>query len=110
MDRFILKIEKGKTDCADCPFGSFLYGEEYVCSIPCTIDIDCGEYDLSTMMVTEKMEEQDMENKLKEYIWQDFRKSNIPKYYKYFDEWYNNLTDIQKYYWGLRMSGKICQL
>jgi hypothetical protein len=24
---------------------------------PCTIDIDCGEYDLSTMMVTEKMEE-----------------------------------------------------
>ena len=29
-----------------------------------------------------------MEDKLKEYIWQDFRKSNIPKYYKYFDEWY----------------------
>lgn len=57
MDRFILKIEKGKTDCADCPFGSFLYGEEYVCSIPCTIDIDCGEYDLSTMMVTVKMDE-----------------------------------------------------
>lgn len=49
-----------------------------------------------------------MEDKLKEYIWQDFRKSNIPKYYKYFDEWYNNITDIQKYYWGLRMSGKIC--
>ena len=49
-----------------------------------------------------------MEDKLKEYIWQDFRKSNIPKYYKYFDEWYNNLTDIQKYYWGLSMSGKIC--
>lgn len=25
-----------------------------------------------------------MEDKLKEYIWQDFRRSNIPKYYKYF--------------------------
>ena len=49
-----------------------------------------------------------MEDKLKEYIWQDFRKSNIPKYYKYFDEWYNNLTDIQKYYWSLRVTGKIC--
>ena len=57
MSRFILKIEKGKTNCADCPFGSYLYSKEYVCSIPCTIDIDCGEYDLSTMMVTEKMEE-----------------------------------------------------
>jgi hypothetical protein len=57
MDRFILKVEKGKTDCADCPFGSYLYSKEYVCSIPSTIDIDCGEYDLSTMMVTEKMEE-----------------------------------------------------
>ena len=49
-----------------------------------------------------------MENKLKEYIWQDFRKNNITKYYKYFDEWYNNLTDNQKYYWSLRMTGKIC--
>ena len=28
-----------------------------------------------------------MEDKLKEYIWQDFRRSNIPKYYKYFDEY-----------------------
>lgn len=27
-----------------------------------------------------------MEDKLKEYIWQDFRKSNIPKYYKYFGQ------------------------
>ena len=57
MDRFILKIKKGKTNCADCPFGSYLYSEEYACSIPSTIDIDCGEYDLSTMMVTEKIEE-----------------------------------------------------
>lgn len=47
-----------------------------------------------------------MEDNLKAYVWQDFRKNNIPKYYKYFDEWYNNITDIQKYYWTLRMSGK----
>lgn len=57
MSRFILEIEKGKTNCVDCPFGSYLYSGEYVCIIPCTIDIDCGEYDLSTMMVTEKIEE-----------------------------------------------------
>lgn len=49
-----------------------------------------------------------MEDNLKAYVWQDFRKNNILKYYKYFDEWYNNLTDIQKYYWSLRMTGKIC--
>ena len=61
MDRFILKIEKGKTNCADCPFGTenSLYSDGYACNIAAAnaIDIDCGEYDLSTMMVTVKMEE-----------------------------------------------------
>lgn len=57
MGTFILKIEKGKTNCADCPFGSYLYSKEYACNIPSTIDIDCTEYDLSTMTVAQKMEE-----------------------------------------------------
>lgn len=30
-----------------------------------------------------------MEDKLKTYVWQDFCKNNIPKYYKYFEEWSN---------------------
>lgn len=39
------------------------------------------------------------EKSLKEYIRRDFYNSNIDKYRKYFDDWYNNLTDIQLYYW-----------
>lgn len=61
MAKFILKIEMGKTNCADCPFSyeSSLYSDGYGCNIAAanSIDINCGEYDLSTMKVTEKMEE-----------------------------------------------------
>ena len=61
MDRFILEIEKGKTNCADCPFSTenSLYRDGYACNIAATnvINIDCSEYDFSTMKVTEKMEE-----------------------------------------------------
>ena len=51
----------GKTNCADCPFSyeSSLYSDGYGCNIAAanSIDINCGEYDLSTMKVTEKIEE-----------------------------------------------------
>ena len=45
---------------------------------------------------------------LKEYIRRDFYNSNIDKYRKYFDDWYNNLTETQLYYWNKRMNGEIC--
>lgn len=45
---------------------------------------------------------------LKEYIRRDFFRSNIEKYYRYFDEWYNNLTEIQLGFWIKRMEGQIC--
>ena len=45
---------------------------------------------------------------LKEYIRRDFFRSNIEKYYRYFDEWYNNLTEIQLVFWIKRMEGQIC--
>ena len=45
---------------------------------------------------------------LKEYIRKDFYSSNIDKYRKYFDDWYNNLTDTQLYFWNKRMNGEIC--
>lgn len=32
---------------------------------------------------------------LKEYLWQEFKRSTIAKYYKYFEEWFNNLTPHQ---------------
>lgn len=38
-----------------------------------------------------------------EYVRRDFYQSNINKYYKYFDEWYSNLTDIQLEFWQKRM-------
>lgn len=30
---------------------------------------------------------------VKKYLWEEFRRNNIPKFYKYFDEWIENLTD-----------------
>lgn len=46
---------------------------------------------------------------LRKYIWEDFRRSNLPKYYKYFDMWVDNLTDNQIYFWNIRMTtGRIC--
>lgn len=29
---------------------------------------------------------------LKSYLWQEFSKNNLPKYYKHFEQWVNNLT------------------
>lgn len=61
MSKFILNIEKGKTNCANCPFSyeSCLHRDGYGCNIAAAnvIDIDCSEYDFSTMKVTEKMED-----------------------------------------------------
>lgn len=35
---------------------------------------------------------------LKSYLWQEFSKNNLPKYYKYFEQWVNNLTYNQVAY------------
>ena len=32
---------------------------------------------------------------VKQYLWEEFSRNNIPKFYKYFDEWIENLTDEQ---------------
>lgn len=32
---------------------------------------------------------------LKSYLWQEFHKNNIPKYYKYFEDWLSKLTPVQ---------------
>jgi hypothetical protein len=31
----------------------------------------------------------------KEWLHREFMKSNIPKYYKYFDEWFSNIKEYQ---------------
>ena len=36
---------------------------------------------------------------MKEYLWKEFRYNVHSKYYKFFEEWYNNLTDNQIIYY-----------
>ena len=45
---------------------------------------------------------------LKESVRQDFYRSNLDKYRKYFEEWYENLTETQLEFWVKRMDGQIC--
>ena len=45
---------------------------------------------------------------LKEYIRKDFYWNNLAKYRKYFEEWYENLTETQLEFWVKRMDGQIC--
>ncbi len=43
---------------------------------------------------------------LKEYLWNEFRYNVLKKYYKYFDEWYENITDSQRMYYTAYMKGQ----
>lgn len=42
---------------------------------------------------------------LKQYLWIEFSHSTIPKYYKYFEEWFSNLTDNQILFYTAYMNG-----
>lgn len=35
---------------------------------------------------------------LEQYLREEWYKNNMPKYYKYFEEWFNNLTNNQIFY------------
>lgn len=43
--------------------------------------------------------------RLKEYLWNEWRHSNAPKFYKYFEEWFINLTDEQILWYAAYMKG-----
>ena len=45
-------------------------------------------------------------NDLREYLWNEFRYNVHKKFYKYFDEWYENITDTQRTYFTAYMEGK----
>ena len=45
-------------------------------------------------------------DELKEYLWNEFRYNVLKKYYGYFDEWYENITDTQRMYYISYMKGK----
>ena len=48
----------------------------------------------------------DMDNSdIKSFLEKRFHYGNIPKYYKYFEEWYNNLLPNQLDYFTAQMNG-----
>ena len=46
-----------------------------------------------------------MKDKLKEYLHTEWRYNVHPKYLKYFEEWYNQLTEKQRLYYNAYMDG-----
>lgn len=42
---------------------------------------------------------------LKQYLWIEFSHSTVPKYYKYFEDWFNNLTENQILFYNAYMIG-----
>lgn len=42
-----------------------------------------------------------MTEEVKQYLWTEFKFNNLPKYYKYFDAWIENLTENQILYYDL---------
>lgn len=43
---------------------------------------------------------------LKSYLWTQWSTCNHPKYYRYFELWFNNLTNVQLDYFIAYMNGK----
>ena len=43
---------------------------------------------------------------VKKYLWEEFRRNSLPKYYKYFDDWIENLTDEQILFYTAYSEGK----
>lgn len=47
-----------------------------------------------------------MTEEVKQYLWTEFKFNNLPKYYKYFDTWIENLTENQILYYIAYSKGK----
>jgi len=43
---------------------------------------------------------------LKEYLFNEWKYNVLKKFLKYFDEWYENITDNQRMYFEAYMNGK----
>ena len=48
-----------------------------------------------------------MKQQIKSYLQQRFKFDNLPKYQKYFDEWFENLTQEQIHFFCLDMYREI---
>ena len=109
-----------KTAFSDKPFGVITWHSNGYFFIDCNF----GQYPLSSNgyrplgeMLSEKIDGKkidieiignihDNSELLKEYLWEQWKFCNHPKYYQYFDEWYSNITDIQKMYFKCWSEGK----
>ena len=47
-----------------------------------------------------------MAEDVKQYLWNEFKFNNLPKYYKYFDTWIENLTENKILYYNAYRKGK----
>jgi hypothetical protein len=45
-------------------------------------------------------------DRLKEYLFNEWKYNVLKKFLKYFDEWYENITDNQRMYFEAYMNGK----
>lgn len=43
---------------------------------------------------------------MKEYLWNEFMYNVQKKYYKYFEDWFMNITESQRMYFEAYMNGK----
>jgi hypothetical protein len=50
-------------------------------------------------------ETQGQNDLLKEYLWKEWQYNVHKRYWKYFEEWYDNLLDSQKYFFKSWMEG-----
>lgn len=54
MAKFEIKVQRGNTRCDKCPFSRELEDGGLRCCIPHSIEIDCEEFDLSTLKIKTK--------------------------------------------------------
>lgn len=48
-----------------------------------------------------------MEQELKEFILMELKRTTHPKYYKYLEEYVDNIDDYHLLYWGVWSEGKM---
>ena len=48
-----------------------------------------------------------MSKELREFIYNELKRTSSPKYYKYIEEYINNMTVYQVRYWYALMEGKM---
>ena len=87
---------------------------KYVCVAEWTKALDCKSknYIAGSNPATYSKKIKNMTEEVKQYLWTEFKINNLPKYYKYFDTWIENLTENQILYYNaiVKVKKSICKL